>query len=185
MTDTVANEETVVETQALEDIKSSESAESDETASVEALEEAPKPRKRGRKPKAEKAEETKVEESKTEVKEDEVEETKSAETKDEPEPEKLEEVTEVAEVAEVVEVVDVQAKLEESCEAFETETAEGLPQQIVLTSRTPLYRGPSKSARIAGASGVAVVLGKVGEFTKISYVRRGVGVQEGYVILDA
>ena len=70
-------------------------------------------------------------------------------------------------------------------QAPEAETVEELPQQIILTSRTPLYRGPSKSARIAGASGVAVVLGKVGEFTKIRYVRRGIGVQEGYVILDA
>lgn len=176
MADTVANEETTAEVQSAEDIKSSESTKSNETASAKVLEEAPKPRKRGRKPKVEKAEEAEVEESKAEIKEDEVEETKSEETKDEAEPEKLEETAEVA---------DVKAKLEKSCEAPEAETVEELPQQIILTNRTPLYRGPSKETRIAGASGRATILGNVGEFTKISYVRRGIGAQEGYVILDA
>lgn len=164
MADTITNEEAVVE--ALEDTKSSEAVE-----------------------------EAKVEEPKEEVKEDILEETAPEEGKEEVKLEKAEEVKaadvkvepEIATEDAVGNTETAAAELAADDEADNAalESADDFPKQILLTSRTPLYRGPSKASRISGASGGATVLGKVGEFTKISYVRRGVGVQEGYVILDA
>lgn len=55
---------------------------------------------------------------------------------------------------------------------------------IILTPQTPLFRGPSESSRIKGGAGVATVLERVGKFAKVSYVRRGIGKQIGYVIIN-
>lgn len=55
---------------------------------------------------------------------------------------------------------------------------------IILTPQTPLFRGLSESSRIKGGAGVATVLERVGKFAKVSYVRRGIGKQIGYVIIN-
>ena len=172
MTDVIANDEVVVEAEAT-------ATPSDATSTDT---ETPEPRKRGRKPKVEAVEKAEIEaevpeEAADSKVEDAVSETE-ADVENSAEPEKLEN-------AELEDATAEELVADDEADNAALESADDSPKQILLTSRTPLYRGPSKASRISGASGGATVIGKVGEFTKISYVRRGIGVQEGYVILDA
>lgn len=82
----------------------------------------------------------------------------------------------------VADVPDAEVSTELDIEAENCNTADSEPKlQILLTPSIPLYRGPADKFRIKGASGVATVLGTEGEFTKIEYLRRGLGKQIGYV----
>ena len=170
MTDAITNDEVVVEAEA--------TATPSDVAEVDT--ETPTLRKRGRKPKVEAAEEpnTEVEVPK------EAAENKVEDAVCETASEELAESEELAN-AELEDTPAAELAADDEADNAALESADDSPKQILLTSRTPLYRGPSKASRISGASGGATVIGKVGEFTKISYVRRGIGVQEGYVILDA
>lgn len=174
MTDVIANDEVVVDAEVT---ATPSDAISTDTETLE-------PRKRGRKPKVEAAAKAETE---TEVPEEaadsKVEDAKSeieteTEVEDFAEPEELEN-------AETEDATAAELAADDEADNAAIESADDSPKQILLTSRTPLYRGPSKASRISSASGGATIIGKVGEFTKISYVRRGIGVQEGYVILDA
>ena len=78
--------------------------------------------------------------------------------------------------------LDAENITEASEEAADCNTVDSEQKlQILLTPSIPLYRGPADKFRIKGASGVATVLGTEGEFTKIEYLRRGLGKQIGYV----
>lgn len=138
----------------------------------EAVEEIPKPKRRGRRPKAEIEAEAAAAAEAAEVAE-------AAKTQ-EPEPEAAPEVKDAPEIkSEPEAVADVEPKVDAH------KVVEPKISQIQITTSTPLYRGPGEQFKIRSVTSTATVLGQVGKFTKIQYVRHGLGVQEGYVILDA
>ena len=93
----------------------------------------------------------------------------------------LSETPDANKVAETLEEASVAS--EEAAE-LNIMTPRPTADHILLNPKIPLYRSASEDFRISGASGMATILGKEGRFTKITYVRRGIGAQEGYVILD-
>ena len=171
----------------------------EETADV-----APAPKRRGRPPKAKPqppieadAKESDATEEKAEVVEEKAEaaESESVESEAVPEnvpveddstsdsidkPSDTENTSEESEATTDVPDTAVAAELDD--EAANCKTVDSAPnRQILLTPSIPLYRGPADKFRIKGASGIATVLGTDGEFTKIEYLRRGLGKQIGYV----
>lgn len=84
----------------------------------------------------------------------------------------------------VAETLEEESVASEETAELNIKTPRPTTEYILLDPKIPLYRSASEDFRISGASGMATVLGKEGKFTKIIYVRRGIGAQEGYVILD-
>lgn len=142
----------------------------------EAVEEIPKPKRRGRRPKAE----IEAEAAAAAAKAAEVAQVAESVKTQEPE---------VEEAPKVKVAPETKSELTAEPEVVEPKIevpkdVKSASSQIQITASTPLYRGPGEQFKIRSVTSTAIVLGQVGKFTKIQYVRHGLGVQEGYVILD-